>query len=151
VLDHDLSSRTQWRSRSRSLGCGYINFDPASRFPRGFPAFFWEVGFTVAFYLPAQVFRALAPALADGSLVDSLPGGRAKTGIAEIGISPSKPGTGEMRLSNGCIQYTMVHFRQHIEMWAEGTCGDTNTVGKSFADRKLTVTGEAVGLGFGDS
>jgi hypothetical protein len=47
--------------------------------------------------------------------------------------------------------YTMVHFRQHIEMWAEGTCGDTKTVGKSFADRKLTVAVEAVGLGFSDS
>jgi hypothetical protein len=49
------------------------------------------------------------------------------------------------------MHYTMVHFRQHIEMWVEGTCGDTKTVGKSFTDRKLTVTVEAVGLGFGDS
>jgi hypothetical protein len=28
------------RSRSRSLGHEFINFDPASRFPRGFPGSF---------------------------------------------------------------------------------------------------------------
>jgi hypothetical protein len=47
--------------------------------------------------------------------------------------------------------YTMVHFRQHMEMWAAGTCGDTKTVGKSFADRKLAIAVEVVGLGFDDS
>jgi hypothetical protein len=39
VLDQDLPPRTQWRSGSISLGRRFINFDPASRFPRGFPSF----------------------------------------------------------------------------------------------------------------
>jgi hypothetical protein len=38
-LDRDLPSRTRWRSQSRSFGYGFINFDPACRFPRGFPSF----------------------------------------------------------------------------------------------------------------
>jgi hypothetical protein len=58
----------------------------------------------MAFRLPARVFRALALALAEGSPVDLSPGGQAKTGIAGIRISPSKPGMGEMKLSNACIQ-----------------------------------------------
>jgi hypothetical protein len=45
----------------------------------------------------------------------------------------------------------MVKFHQRIEMWAEGTCGDTKTVDKSFTDKKLTVAVEAIDLGFDDS
>jgi hypothetical protein len=45
---------------------------------------------------------ALAPA--EGSVIDSSPRGRVKTGMAEIGISRSKLGTEEMKLSNACIQ-----------------------------------------------
>jgi hypothetical protein len=45
---------------------------------------------------------ALAPV--EGSLSASSPGGWAETGIAGIGISPSKLGMGEMKLSKACIQ-----------------------------------------------
>jgi hypothetical protein len=53
----------------------------------------------VAFRLPARVFRALALAPTEGSLVHLSLGGRAK-----IGISSLKPGMGEMKLYNACIQ-----------------------------------------------
>jgi hypothetical protein len=34
----------------------------------------------------------------------SLPGGQAETGIVRIGMSPSKPRMGEIKLSKVCIQ-----------------------------------------------
>jgi hypothetical protein len=77
---------------------------PPVDFPVVFLALFWGVRLPMAFYLPARVFRVLAPALVKGPLVDSLPEGRAKTRIARIRMSPLKPGTGEMKLSNVCIQ-----------------------------------------------
>jgi hypothetical protein len=40
ALDQDLPMRTQWRSRSKSLGCEFINFDPTNGFPCGFLGFF---------------------------------------------------------------------------------------------------------------
>jgi hypothetical protein len=104
ALDQDLSSRTRWRSRSRSLGCGLIDFDPTSRSSRGFPSFLLGVGLAVALCLPARGFRALAPALVEGSLVDSSLGGRVETEMAKIGISLSKLGTREIKLSNAYIQ-----------------------------------------------
>jgi hypothetical protein len=39
-----------------------------------------------------------------GSLVGPTPGDRTKIGMAGIGISPSKPQTGEMKLSRACIR-----------------------------------------------
>jgi hypothetical protein len=70
-----------------------IDFDPT-----------YSVPFLVAFRLPAQIFQALALALVEGSLVDSSSGGRAKTRMARIRVSPSKPGTGKMKLSKVYIQ-----------------------------------------------
>jgi hypothetical protein len=51
----------------------------------------------------ARVFDdpALAPIV--GSLVDPLPGDWVKIGTARIGMPPSQPGMGEMKLSNPCI------------------------------------------------
>jgi hypothetical protein len=72
--------------------------------PVVFLAFFWGVGFLAAFQLPTWVFEALALAPAEGSLVGSLPGERAKTRTAEIGMSSSKLGTGDIKLSKACIQ-----------------------------------------------
>jgi hypothetical protein len=40
ALSQDLALRTRWRSRSRCLSHGFINFDPASKFPHGFPGSF---------------------------------------------------------------------------------------------------------------
>jgi hypothetical protein len=68
-----------------------------------FLVFFGGAGLAVAFYLPARVMRALASALAEGSLLDSSLGGRAKTGMVRTGMSPSKTGMGEMKLSKACI------------------------------------------------
>jgi hypothetical protein len=104
ALDQDLPSRTRWRSRSRSLGCGLIDFDPTSRSSHGFPSFLLGVRLAVALRLPARGFRALAPAPVEGSLVDSSPGGWAETKMAKIGISLSKLGTREIKLSNAYIQ-----------------------------------------------
>jgi hypothetical protein len=58
----------------------------------------------VVFRLPAQVLEVLVLAPVDGSLVTSSLGGWAETGMAGIGMSPSKPGIGEMKLSSACIQ-----------------------------------------------
>jgi hypothetical protein len=58
----------------------------------------------VAFHLPAHVLNASALAPVEGSLSASPPGGWAETGIAGIGMSPSKPGMGEMELSKAYIQ-----------------------------------------------
>jgi hypothetical protein len=62
----------------------------------------------VAFRLPARVLRALALTPAEESLVDSSPGGWAKIGMAGFGMSPSKPGMGEMKLSKACIHTEMM-------------------------------------------
>jgi hypothetical protein len=70
----------------------------------GFLAFFRGVGLVVAFHLPTRVFRVLALAPVEGTLIDSSPGGRAETGIAGIRMSLWKPGTGEMKLSKAWIQ-----------------------------------------------
>jgi hypothetical protein len=73
-------------------------------FPVAFLAFFWGVGLVAAFHLPARVVKALALALADGSLADSPLGDRAEIGIVGIRMSSSNPGMGEMKLSKACIQ-----------------------------------------------
>jgi hypothetical protein len=40
MVDWDLSSRIRWRSQSRrSLGSGFIDFNPVGRFPRGLLGF----------------------------------------------------------------------------------------------------------------
>jgi hypothetical protein len=72
--------------------------------PMVFLFFFFGVRLVVAFHLPSRVFEALALAPAEGSLAGSSPGGWAETGMARIGILPSKPGTGEIKLSRSCIQ-----------------------------------------------
>jgi hypothetical protein len=51
-----------------------------------------------------RVFEALALAPVEGSLTDSSLGGRAKIGTTGIGMSLSKLGTGEIKLSKACIQ-----------------------------------------------
>jgi hypothetical protein len=56
--------------------------------PVGFLVFFIGVDLAVAFRLPTQVFKALALAPAEGSLTGSSLGGRAKTGMTGIGMSP---------------------------------------------------------------
>jgi hypothetical protein len=58
----------------------------------------------VAFHLLARVFDVRTLALAEGSSMASPPGGRAKMRIAGIGMSPSKLGIGEMKLSNQDIR-----------------------------------------------
>jgi hypothetical protein len=73
-------------------------------FPMVFLAFFRGVWLAVAFHLPSRAFKVLALAPTEGSLVDSSLGGRAETGMARIEISLSNLGTGEMKLSNACIQ-----------------------------------------------
>jgi hypothetical protein len=69
-----------------------------------FLAFFGGVRLAGTFRLPARVFKVLPLAPVEGSFVDSSLGGQAEIGMAGIGISPSKLGTGKMKLSNACIQ-----------------------------------------------
>jgi hypothetical protein len=57
----------------------------------------------LAFYLPARVLEASTLALASGSLADSPLRDRVKTGMAEIEMSPSNLGIGEIKLSKDCI------------------------------------------------
>jgi hypothetical protein len=79
MLDWDLPLRTQWRSQSRSIGCGFVDFFPLVGFPVVFLAFFGGVGLAVTICLPARVFKVLALALVEGSLIDSSLGGWAET------------------------------------------------------------------------
>jgi hypothetical protein len=58
----------------------------------------------VAFCLLARLFDAPALDPAEESSIASLPGGWAEMGMARIGMSPSKPGMGEMKLSNSFIR-----------------------------------------------
>jgi hypothetical protein len=103
-MDRDPFPRTQWRSQSKNLGHRFVNLDSARRFPCGFLGFLLRSRVGSCFRLPTQVFDALALAPAVGSLLDSPPGGRAKTGTIEIRMSPSKLGMGEMKLSKTYIQ-----------------------------------------------
>jgi hypothetical protein len=68
-----------------------------------FLAFLGGVGLAVTVCLLAQVYKVLALALVDGSLIDSSSGDRAEIEMVKIRISPSNLGTGEMKLSNACI------------------------------------------------
>jgi hypothetical protein len=76
--------------------------------PRGFLAtllvFFDGVRLAVAFHLPARVLTTPTLALVEGSLSASPPGGWVDIGTARIGISPSKPAMGAMKLSKACVQ-----------------------------------------------
>jgi hypothetical protein len=36
MMNQDLRLRTRWRKRSRSFGCGFVDYDPACRPPCGF-------------------------------------------------------------------------------------------------------------------
>jgi hypothetical protein len=57
------------------------------------------LGLIGAFRLQARVLEALALDPVEGSSEDSTPGSQ-----ADIGMAPSNPGMGEMRLSKSCIQ-----------------------------------------------
>jgi hypothetical protein len=85
-----------------AVGAGSLILIPPADLPMVFLACFCGVRLAIFFFLPAWVFKALA--LVEGSLVDSSLGGQAKTRMVGIGMSPSKPGMGEMKLSNACIQ-----------------------------------------------
>jgi hypothetical protein len=87
-----------------ALGVDSLILIPLVDFPLVFIAFFGGVGRAVTFCLPAWAFKVLALALTEGPLIDSSPRGWAKTRMAGIEISPSKLGSGEMKLSNACIQ-----------------------------------------------
>jgi hypothetical protein len=58
----------------------------------------------VAFRLPAQANGVPTLASVEGLLSASPLGDWAETGIARIGMSPSKLGMGEMKLSKASIQ-----------------------------------------------
>jgi hypothetical protein len=82
---------------------GSLILIPLEDFPVAFLAFFYGVRLVVAFRLLARVFNVPALDPVEGPSMASLPGGRAKMGIVEIVISPSKPGMGEMKLSKSSI------------------------------------------------
>jgi hypothetical protein len=86
------------------LGTGSFILIPIEDFPVAFFAFFWRVGLTVAFRLLVYVFDASALDPTEGSSMASPPGGRAEMGIAGIGMSPSKSGMGEIKLSRSYVR-----------------------------------------------
>jgi hypothetical protein len=81
------------------LGIGSLILIPLEDFPAAFLAFFRGANFVVAFHLLAQVFDAPALAPMEESSIALPQGGQADTGIAGIGMPPSKRGMGEMKLS----------------------------------------------------
>jgi hypothetical protein len=86
-----------------SLAVGSLILIPLFDLPVVFLAFFDGVSITGALRFPTRVFDPPALASVVGLLADSLLGGRAETVIVGIGISPSNPGMGEMKLSKACI------------------------------------------------
>jgi hypothetical protein len=86
------------------LGTGSLIMTPSNLLPTTFLAFFEGGKVVAALRLPARVMDDLALGHADESLANSTFGIRAEIGIVGIGISPSKPETGEMKLSMPCIQ-----------------------------------------------
>jgi hypothetical protein len=71
---------------------------PLEDFLVAFLAFFWGGRLAVAFRLLARVFDAPSLDPVEGSSMASPLGERAETGIAKIGMLPSKPGLGEIKL-----------------------------------------------------
>jgi hypothetical protein len=97
----DSFPRSRWWTQCGC--CGYRFIDLNS--PRGFlAAFFDKDRLALAFRLPARVLGMLALALVEGSLSASPPRGWAGTGTVGIGMSPSKPGMGQMKLSKARVQ-----------------------------------------------
>jgi hypothetical protein len=86
------------------LGVGSLILIPLEDLPVAFLAFFWGVGLTVAFRLLARVFDAPTLDPAEWSSMALPPREWVKTRIAKIGMSPSKPGMGEMKLSKSFIR-----------------------------------------------
>jgi hypothetical protein len=92
------------RVRAGVMGAGSLILIPPEDFPITFLVFFWGVRLAVAFCLPSQVLDVPALAPAEGSLSASPLEGWAKTRMAGIGISPSKPRMGEIKLCRAYIQ-----------------------------------------------
>jgi hypothetical protein len=86
------------------LGAGSLTLIPLVDFPMIFLGFIKGGGVVAALCLPARVLEDPAPGLTDESSADSLLGAWAKIGMVGIGISPSNPGIGEMKLSKVCIR-----------------------------------------------
>jgi hypothetical protein len=86
-----------------ALGVGSLILIPLFDLPVVFLAFFDGVSITGALRFPTRVIDPPALASVVGLLADSPLGGRAETVIVGIGISPSNPGMGEMKLSKACI------------------------------------------------
>jgi hypothetical protein len=96
------------------LGAGSLILIPLVDLPA---AFFWGVRVAVALRFPDWVFHAPALYPPDKSFADSLLGDQVEAGIARIGMSPSNPGKGEVRLSKACIQiYQELNLRKNIEL-----------------------------------
>jgi hypothetical protein len=100
--------RTRWRSRSSSHVCGFINFDPASGFPRVFLIFFLGSWVGSGFPLASLSLEGTGTGSRGRVTCLLIAGGQDKIGMAEIGISPSKRGTDEMKLSKASIQIDMM-------------------------------------------
>jgi hypothetical protein len=77
------------------LGVGSLILIPLKDFPVALLAFFWGVGMTAAFRLPARVSDALALAPADGSLADSPLGDWAEIGLLKKGCPIRTKGWGK--------------------------------------------------------
>jgi hypothetical protein len=75
----------------------------------------------VTFCFPTRVFKALALALAEGFIIDLLPKCRDESGTIRIGMSLSKLGTGEIKLSRACIQTSEVWDFKKVTILARAT------------------------------
>jgi hypothetical protein len=79
-----------------------------------FLAFLGVFGSIGAFRLQARVLEVPALDPVEGSSEDSVPGSWAEIGMAGIGMSPSNPGIGEMKISRSCIQEIMIRDPREI-------------------------------------
>jgi hypothetical protein len=86
------------------LGMGSLILIQLEDLPIAFLAFFWVIRLAVAFRLLARVLDAPTLDPVEGSSMASPPGEQVMMGIAIIGMSTSKPGMGEMKLSKSFIR-----------------------------------------------
>jgi hypothetical protein len=79
-------------------------------FPTTFVPFGGGAGVEAALHFPAHILEALSPELPAAALAEPTSRARAETRITEIGISPSKPGMCDSKLSRLARRHRSVKF-----------------------------------------
>jgi hypothetical protein len=103
LKDWDSFPGNQWWSR-----CRFIDLDSPYKLSSNFLGFLLRSWVGSGLSLASPSPRRAGTSSVEGSLSASPLGGWVETGIFGIGMSPSKPGMGELKLSKACIQVIKV-------------------------------------------